>query len=274
MFCCSKTYIEAEQAPNEEALKHNGPKIALCPDWRKKKGKFWYFKPIIQYYRDVVKQLGGALIVLGFEDTPEQWKDRIDGLIIPGGRDIDPKFYGQENLHSSFNPQDAELRWNFCSRFIKDGNPMMPILGVCYGFQVINCVLGGDMVQTIGSRSHYKKRLQTIKPGSFLERATGMSEIKCTCYHHQKLGRMPDCLQPTAWDKTDQMIHAFEYVGADKRPIYGVLWHPEACYAGDKMENHDPYQLAIYNEFIQICSKYAQERKQPAGERVITKSKL
>lgn len=257
MFLCSKSYLDVEQRGNEDALKHYGPRIALCPDWRKKNGKYYYFQPIIQYYRDLVALLGGKLVVIGFDDKIEDWKDKLEGLIIPGGRDVDPQYYRQKNTDASFDPDDAAARWKFSKSWVTECNPQMPILGVCYGFQAINCIFGGDLLQTMANGRHTGTRAMTVKPGSFLYRATGnKKEIPSVCYHHQGIGRLAPCLEATGWDKTDKTIHAFEYTGQDSRPIYGVLWHPEACYAGETIEQHEPNQLALLTAFVQTCSLF------------------
>lgn len=261
-FMCSRTTLAEAQKKNAEALAHKGFRVAICPDWRgTNSGKPKYITPILQYWRDIVEAHGGKLVVLGFHDKPEDWKDKIHGLIIPGGRDIDPKFYGQENTASKFDPVDAELRWNFCSRFIKECHGLMPIFGVCYGFQVINCILGGSMIQSLAPKgSHtWKTRTGRVKPGSELEVAASKSKLDMRCYHHQCLDRLAPGLEPIAWDQEDEQVHAFVYKGTTENPrdILCVLWHPEAVYSGQYIDKHHADNLAIVAHFLKKADGYS-----------------
>ena len=71
--------------------------------------------------------------VLTYSDRYEDVKDIIDGYLIPGGRDINPENYGQQNTHSKFNEIEAKLRYDHVSDFLSNGNQKMPILGICFG---------------------------------------------------------------------------------------------------------------------------------------------
>ena len=255
---CSRTTLEAEYKQNQDALKHNGFKVAYCPDWRgTSEGKAWYSGPLVQYYRDMVANAGGRLIVLGFNDRPNEWKNKIHGLIIPGGRDMDPRFYGQENTASKFDKTDAELRWNFCKAFVTECAPTMPIFGICYGCEVINCILGGDMVQSIPKR-HSSKKTINVQEGSELALATGLKSLKGQCYHHQCLGKLGVGIEPIAWDSEDKQVHAYVYKGTKENPrdILAVLWHPEAIYEMEKIEKHDKVQLSIFTHYFKKCERY------------------
>jgi gamma-glutamyl-gamma-aminobutyrate hydrolase PuuD len=257
MFC-STSYFLKEAELNKEALSHDCLRVGLCPDWRlSSDGQYYYFSNIILYYRKLLSNYGGRLIILSFDDKPSDWVGKLHGLIIPGGRDVDPQFYGQPNTHSSFNPKEASLRWHFCKRWVTEGNPSMPILGICYGLQVINCILGGDLEQRIKNRfSHSARREMKLRPDSFLAKATGKLKMKGQCYHKQGLQKIPDWLQPVAWDEEDDSIHALEYIGEGNRKILAVLWHPEACYEGKKIEDHDPDNLKLLHFFLDTCSEY------------------
>lgn len=257
MFC-STSYYDKEAELNKEALTHDVLRVGICPDWRiSSDGRYYYFSNIILYYRKMLSNHGARLIILNFDDRPQAWKDKLHGLIIPGGRDVDPKLYGQKNTHSSFNEKEAAKRWNFCKSWITEADPQMPIFGICYGLQVINCVLGGDLEQRIKNRfSHSANRAMKIREGSFLAKATGKTTMRGQCYHKQGLQKIPDWLQPVAWDAEDDSIHALQYVGDGNRKIIAVLWHPEACYEGKKIEQHEPDNLKIFQYFFGICGEY------------------
>ena len=207
---------------------------------------------------------GANLIVLGFDANPREWRDKLDGLIIPGGRDIDPKFYGQANTNSKFNRVDAGLRYNFCKRFVEECHPKMPIFGICYGFQVLNCIFGGNMKQTM-KKSHYSKRTVRLANDSVLQKTLGKDFFYCTCYHHQCLDELAPPLRATAWDADDNTIHAFEYSGKEARNILGVLWHPESIYSGESIQDHNQDTLKQFHYFFDISKEYLQTRNATGG---------
>ena len=259
----SKVEFEDEAKLNASALKHPGFKIAFCPDWRTTyDGKYVYFSNIMEYYRDIVELHGGRLIVLSFDCKIESYKDIIDGWMIPGGRDVDPKNYGQPNTASKFEPLEAEKRWRFCKQFLEGSHPEMPIFGVCYGFEVLNCLMGGDLVQNIPNpRSHYEVRTCKIKPESKLAKSTKVQEMDTVCFHHQGIGKLAPCFEATSWDIEDGIIHSFESKG-NGRNIHAVLWHPEACYEGESISNHDKNNLAILESFFKDCKHYFEKKSQ------------
>ena len=86
------------------------------------------------------------MYVVKFEDTMEDLVDKVDAIIIPGGRDLDPELYGEENTASNFDKVDAKLRWDHCSDKIINAPKSLPILGVCYGYEFLHCYYGGKMI--------------------------------------------------------------------------------------------------------------------------------
>ena len=115
-------------APNEQALTQNThlPLVAFLPDWRINrdestkepifdpetgKYKFSYMGYLLKMYIKLLNDAGLRVVVLSPYEKVQDWQDRIDGFVIPGGRDIDPEKYQQENTHSKFEKLDAELRY-------------------------------------------------------------------------------------------------------------------------------------------------------------------
>lgn len=247
----------------EDEVKHNdldfdGPIIAYCPDWRQdKEGHPIYIKFIYDNFRRLLEQNGCKMHLLRFEDKVDDIKDKIHGWIIPGGRDIDPKFYGQENTKSNVEPEDAAKRWNFCRQFLDNANPKMPILGICYGFQVLNCLFGGDMIQDLpnGQKNHYRKRIMKLDPESKLAQAMQGHTLIGNCYHHQGIGKIPECLKVTAYDEKDGYPHALEYKN-DDRCIMAVLWHPESTFQDTRNEVLDQANQALFDYFFGLCRTY------------------
>ena len=243
-------------------MNFDGPVIAYCPDWRfDKEGKPVYIKFIFDFFWGLIKSRGCKMYLMKFEDRVDEIKDKIDGWIIPGGRDIDPKFYGQENTASKVEVEDSEKRWNFCRHFIDNCNPKMPILGICYGMQVLNCLFGGDMIQDLpnGYKNHFRKRRMIVEPDSKLALALQGEPLIGNCYHHQGIGKMPECFKVTATDTLDNYPHAIEYKGEDK-DIMAILWHPEGTFTDTRHEVYDDSAKAVFKYFFEKCQVYRKER--------------
>ncbi|MDD6024940.1 MAG: gamma-glutamyl-gamma-aminobutyrate hydrolase family protein [Oscillospiraceae bacterium] len=149
-----------------------------------------------------------------------------DGLILPGGGDVDPQLYGQENWgckHIDYALDRVQLE--VCQRFVE---LKKPILGICKGHQIINICFGGTLCQDIpeeprhgwnqGDRVHET----TAREDSWLARIYG-TEFSVNSCHHQAIDRLGKGLRliQTASDGVPEgIIH-------EELPIVGVQWHPE-----------------------------------------------
>ncbi len=151
-------------------------------------------------------------------------------LLLPGGGDIDPALYGQENRGSKGIDAARDRREAEAFRlFLSLGRP---IFGVCRGAQLINVLLGGTLHQDItGHRQDGNDELRhgsrTVDPlllslygGSFIVNST----------HHQSVDRLGEGLRAVQW-ADDGTIEAIRH---DSLPIFAVQWHPE--------RHHDPIE--------------------------------
>jgi putative glutamine amidotransferase len=190
-------------------------------------------------YFEGVSLAGGISVLLPPQtvdpDIAEHVLDRLDGLIITGGRDVDPAGYGQPPHPATDEPvDDNRLRdaWEFglLKGAIRRG---MPVLGVCRGAQVVNVALGGTLHQhlpdVLGHTRHQKgnavfatSSVRTV-PGTRLAAVIGESS-DAQCYHHQAIDRLGDGLIVSAQD-TDGVIEAVEIPGENF--VLAVQWHPE-----------------------------------------------
>jgi putative glutamine amidotransferase len=185
-------------------------------------------------YVDAVERAGGrAVVIPPAERDIEQTLDTLDAIVFSGGADVDPARYGAEAHPETDAPQTR-----------RDGGEMalleaalerdMPTLAICRGFQLLNVVRGGDLVQhlpeKLGSDDH--KRVPgefavhpvEIKEGSRLGAIVGATS-DVTSHHHQALGRVGEGLVETAWaaDGTPEAVE-----DPSLRFAVGVQWHPEA----------------------------------------------
>ncbi|WP_328354098.1 gamma-glutamyl-gamma-aminobutyrate hydrolase family protein [Mycobacterium sp. NBC_00419] len=158
--------------------------------------------------------------------------DRIDGLIITGGKDVDPGAYGHDPHPSTDEPARDRDAWEFA---LIDAalRRRMPVLGICRGAQVLNVALGGTLHQhlpdLLGHTRHQQgnavfstSTVRTVE-GSKLAALIGETS-DAQCYHHQAIDRLGEGLVVSARD-TDGVIEAVEMPGHDF--VLAVQWHPE-----------------------------------------------
>ena len=163
-----------------------------------------------------------------------------DGLLLPGGGDMDPAFYGQERIPACGEPnllRDAAEPKLLRAFLAAD----KPVLGICRGIQVMNVVLGGTLYQDIGEQySHDLEHPRNDVPrdyahsmslvsGTMLRSIYGADEIQVNSRHHQGIKTLAPGLKINAV-APDRLIEGFEF--ADGRPLLAVQWHPESLQVG------------------------------------------
>jgi putative glutamine amidotransferase len=189
-------------------------------------------------YPRAVQRAGALALILppdeAAESDPAELLDRIDGLVLAGGADVDPATYGARP-HPETGPT-----WPERDRFeIALGRGAidrgMPVLGVCRGMEILNVALGGTLVQhlpnEIGTDEHrhtpgaFGDHEVRLKEGSLAARAAGAERTIVKSHHHQGLGELGRGLVATGWSVPDDLIEAVEV--PDQGYALGVLWHPE-----------------------------------------------
>ena len=162
--------------------------------------------------------------------------DRVDGLVLTGGEDVDPVHYGARRHPASDPPQAARDAWELA--LVKAARDRaLPVLAICRGMQLLNVALGGTLVQDLPSErpgpvSHAQSRARAervhgaaVVPGSRLATATGALAIDVNSSHHQAVDRIAPGLRIVARSE-DGIIEAVE-TAADDWWVVGAQWHPE-----------------------------------------------
>lgn len=151
------------------------------------------------------------------------------GLLLPGGGDITPAFYGEQN-HGSHSI-DTELDILQLQAFDLAMDNIMPVLGICKGLQIINVGLGGSLIQDleppVSDRHQYhrgdKYHDSVINSDSWLYKLYGHGAIVNSA-HHQAIDRLGRGLSAVSCCPLDGCIEAIAH---ESLPIIGVQWHPE-----------------------------------------------
>jgi putative glutamine amidotransferase len=185
------------------------------------------------YVRAVERAGGRALLVPPSTDGIEETLDAVDGLIFSGGSDLDPALYGQER-HPETTGIVAERDSGELALLKVALERDMPVLAICRGSQVLNVLLGGDLVQhlpeVVGDGTHkdvpgrFTEHDVEVKIGTQLDELVG-GEVLVKSHHHQGFGRLGEGLRVAA-RADDGTIEAIE--NPAQSFAVGVLWHPEA----------------------------------------------
>ncbi len=190
-------------------------------------------------YSLAVQRAGAIALLLPPDDlaeaAPERWLDRIDALLLSGGNDIDPAFYGQppHPETAGIRPERDRFDVALTRAALERG---MPVLGICRGMQVLNLARGGDIVQhlpdVVGHPDHrhtpgtFTDHEVRLEPGSLAARIAGVERESVKSHHHQGVGELGKGLRATGW-ADDGTVEAIELGPDDHRFALGVLWHPE-----------------------------------------------
>ena len=175
-------------------------------------------------YTKVLSALGADPVVV----DEMQPADDFDGLLLPGGTDIDPMLYGQYNTDSiALNRNMDSLQMRMLDLFVQE---QKPVLGVCRGLQLVNIYFGGSLLQNIATaRDHWgltetedQVHLSHAVKGSWLEKIYG-EKFSVNSYHHQAIDLVGDGLEVIQFAE-DGVIEGICHTAM---PVYAVQWHPE-----------------------------------------------
>lgn len=185
-----------------------------------------------------------------FAVSGSDWADRlrgIDGVIMPGGADINPKTYGQsissEHVYDVDDLAD-EADISLVKYALEHG---IPVLAICRGLQITNVALGGTLVQHMDTPHQHHVAPVTIEK-YVNELGLSSATVEASCYHHQMIDQVAQGLEVIG-------LSAEGYVEAVKIDApawaYGVQWHPEDNY------DTNTAQLEILTRFVREAASNA-----------------
>lgn len=206
--------------------------IACGQKWQGNRQTLYVHKP----YSDAIAKAGGVPVLLPIvegEDLP--LIDIVDGLLLPGGVDVDPRFYNEEPAQR-LGTVDLDWDYNDVSLCKKALYVDMPILGICRGHQVLNVALGGILHQDIPTEvqdalkhdqgDNYYNPCHTInvKRDTLLFVVFQTERLEVNSSHHQAVKEPGKSLIVSAF-ASDHVVEAIE--SAEHRFVLGLQWHPE-----------------------------------------------
>ena len=203
-------------------------------------------------YVEAVRRAGGrALLLTAPDDTdPAEILEPLDGLLLIGGGDVEPRRYGGGDHGTIYGiEQDRDdLEMRLLAEADRAG---MPTLAICRGIQVLNVAFGGTLIQHLpdvpGTLEHGApggagsvRHDVRVAPGSRLAGAVRAEILACSSHHHQGLDRLGEGVVATGWSK-DGLVEAVE---RETGWTLGVQWHPEDTAV------EDPAQQALFDALV------------------------
>jgi len=207
------------------------------------KRDYLYLKDL--YTKHILKAGGLPILLPIYKD--DALIGRLDGILIPGGDDINPKFYKQDEKIKNNYEEDIKVDFDLwlIEKAIQNN---IPLLGICYGLQVMNIYHGGTLFQDLslcdysmqhGSYSEPIMHDVNINKNSYLYKIYNNDKISAFSMHHQAICNIGDNLTASAVTN-DGIIEAIEY---NNQFNIGLQWHPE------EQNNQD----ILWNSFIDKC---------------------
>ena len=207
-------------------------------------------------YFEAITRAGGIAVLLPPQPVSDEIANRVldglDGLLITGGKDVDPARYGQEPHPTTDIPRTDRDAWEHALLTAAIAREL-PFLGICRGAQVLNIARGGTLHQHLpevigtdkyqlggGTFGHVDVEADA---NSVVGRLVGTDPLEVAVYHHQAIDRVGDGLRVTA-RTADGVIQAVELEGVP----FGVAvqWHPEQT--GD--------DLRLFAGLVQAAEKH------------------
>jgi putative glutamine amidotransferase len=214
-------------------------------------------------YVRAVSEAGGSPVVippsLGFR-AAEALLDGLDGLLLSGGPDLDPGYYGEEPRAEigTILPEWDALEMALLGLALER---RVPILGICRGMQILNVALGGTLYQDMPSQfgwsaiDHWqttpKYRVAhqvAVSEDSFLAETMDGRTFEVNSYHHQGLKGLADALAVAA-RSADEVIEAVESRDFSERWLVGVQWHPEGL--------REPGHRSLFEAHVHAAERHA-----------------
>jgi putative glutamine amidotransferase len=218
-------------------------------------------------YLKAIERAGGLPVVMPpmNQDAVEPLLDRLAGICLSGGPDLDPSAYGAA-AHPELGPVEKELDDFEIAIAGAADRRGMPVLAICRGAQALNVARGGTLEQHLPDRvdslDHRQKaagdvttHAVRVMPDSRLAKLMGERRIKVNSFHHQAVDKHGDGLVAVAW-APDEVVEGLE--AEDRDFVIGVQWHAECL---TEMEEQD----ALFVGLVEASRRFERDRQDATG---------
>jgi putative glutamine amidotransferase len=210
-------------------------------------------------YLEAIERAGAMPVILAPlpADKTSDLLDRLSGICLSGGPDVDPAYYGG-GRHAELGPTEPPLD-RFEIELARGAQERgLPLLAICRGMQVLNVARGGTLIQHLPDRGRDVDHRQTaaadvpthdvrIVRSSCVGRALGEATAEVNSFHHQGLDLLGDGLHAVAWS-SDGVIEGVEAVDSGPFAV-GVQWHAECLV-------ERPEQARLFRAFVGAAERY------------------
>ncbi len=217
-------------------------------------------------YMRALNASGAVAVMLSYDmddEALESCLDRMGGILLAGGNDVDPMTYGQPPVQAlgEVNPPRDDFEMRLIRAAVKRG---MPVLGICRGVQILNVALGGTLWQDLPSqfraedgsapllhsqtaRGCYRTHEVRIVENTQLCRIEKDARICVNSFHHEAVREVAPCMRAAAY-APDGVIEAIEH--PDLPFVLGVQWHPELYF------ELDSHSSVLFDSFVKAAAEY------------------
>lgn len=224
-------------------------------------------------YADAVRRAGGLPLLLQPGETElDQLLELLDGIVLSGGGDVDPRRYASDSEEEVYwvDQERDEFEFELARRIAESDR--WPTLCICRGMQILNVALGGTLIphiptalpdaidhrqppdQPYGPISHEV----LIESDSELARIMDGDKVNTASWHHQAIGKVSSQLKVAA-TASDGIVEALEMPG---RPaLMAVQWHPELT------AQNDDRQQKLFNELVAQAKKKRDKSREERDKR-------
>ena len=180
------------------------------------------------------------IITLSAEEANLDIVNDLNGIVLSGGVDVQPKYYNSDVIDYANAPVSFNKKRDVFEKAVFEISQQnsMPLLAVCRGLQLVNCLLGGTLVQDIGEANLIhrvenkadKAHGINITAGTLLNEIMSVERTMTNSAHHQAINKIGDGLLVSC-RADDGIIEGIEWADKIGKAFFlGIQWHPERMY--------------------------------------------
>lgn len=214
-----------------------------------------------QFYINYIQQNNKNInvITLNAEENNLHDLDKCNGVVLSGGVDMHPDFFGGNAHYPNAPAEFDKARDLFELAIFEKAKTTMPVLGICRGLQLINVALGGTLIYDLGSLNELhtaedsfvadKIHDVVVEKDSLLYNIAQATHGNVTSAHHQAIDVLGNNLKANAFSYHENIIEGIEWEDATNKPfMLAVQWHPERMFRIG--EGNSGLSLKIRDAFV------------------------